>query len=163
MGALSRRPAAIRDRLRRHEAKLEELADVVYSKPINEWDLEELTRGRPRSEDGTFSGRRSPKLNPLIEAEIRKRVPQEAYAEVMRHVGQAIAVLIDLMVNSEDERLRVDVAKFLTDHVIGKPKQHVDVDLGTNTKGFLAKALVTRERGTGRLVDAHPVEDTDDD
>jgi hypothetical protein len=57
-------PAAARARLRRRKVTdtdgIKADIEVVYGKPIEEWDLEELTRGRPRNPDGTFAGAKPP-------------------------------------------------------------------------------------------------------
>jgi hypothetical protein len=79
------------------------------------------------------------------------------------HVSDAIKVVADLMMNADDDRLRLQAATFIVEHVVGKARASVELDLGEGARGFLAKALVTREKSTGRLVDAHPVVDLESD
>lgn len=168
---LSRDPKHIRKRIRNRAHPLAEDVEMLANstKPLEEWDLEELARGRPRNKEGDFRGRTPIWITPAIRSEAQRRLKMEAHAYLSGHVADAIKVLADLMLNAEDPKLQADCAKFIIEHVVGKAKAHVDVELGEGVKGMLAKAVVTRDRTTGQLVDAHPIIDltsdewTDDD
>jgi hypothetical protein len=160
---LSRDPKHIRKRIRNRVVPLTEDIEMLANarKPLAEWDLEELARGRPRGPKG-FIGRPPVWLSPAIRTEAGRRLKVEAYSLLSGHVEDAIKVLCDLMLNSVDDRIRADAAKFIIEHVIGKAKQQLDVEVGEGVKGMLARALVTRNKQTGELVDAHPVIDLTD-
>jgi hypothetical protein len=161
---LSRKPEHIRKRIRnRAEPLAEDVAMLAESigqmKPLAEWDLEELARGKPRNPSGDFRGRPPVWITPALRTEAARRLKVEALAFLSGHVEDAIKVLVDLMTSSTDERVQIDCAKFIIEHVVGKAKQSVDLEMGEGVRGMLAKALVTRNKITGALVDAHPVVD----
>jgi hypothetical protein len=157
---LSRDPTAIRQRLRRRAQPLAEdvemLADAV--KPVEEWDLEELARGKPRDKDGHFRGRPPKWITPALRSEAARRLKVEAQALLSGHIADAVKVIADLMMNSPDDKTRLDCAKFIIEHTVGKATAAVQVDLGGGVRELLAGAVVTRAED-GRLVDAHPVID----
>ncbi len=69
------------------------LVEIGY-KPVSEWDLEELGRGRPRNRNGSFAGGSAPKwLTPAIEAERRRRLKEAAHDALMAHTDAAMRVL----------------------------------------------------------------------
>lgn len=133
------------------------LANLV--KPVTEWDLEELARGRPRDKDGHFRGRTPTWITPALRSEAARRLKVEAMSYLSGHVDDAIKVLVDLMKNSPDEKIQMDAAKFVIEHVIGKATAKVDIEVGNGVRELLADRVVTRDLETGALVDAHPVID----
>lgn len=128
-------------------------------KPVTEWDLEELARGRPRDKDGHFRGRPPIWITPALRSEAARRLKVEAMSYLSGHVDDAIKVLVDLMKNSPDEKIQMDAAKFVIEHVIGKATAKVDIEIGSGVRELLADRVVTRDLETGLLVDAHPVID----
>ena len=48
--------ARARRRAKRNEMMTDQEFDYLYQKPVEEWDLEELARGRPRNSKGSFAG-----------------------------------------------------------------------------------------------------------
>src|SRR5262245_65166262 len=38
---------------------------------------------------------------------------------------------------------KLDAAKFLVEHVLGKPKQHIETDISVRLQGILASAIIT--------------------
>lgn len=159
---LSTNPPQVRARIRRRAVPM--ASDVAmlanHQKPLEEWDLEELARGRPRDVEGFFRGRAPAWITPAVRTEAARRLKLEAHTILAGNLALAIKVIVDLMTDEmTDDKLRADCAKFIIEHVIGKARQAVDVDFSEGSKGFLAKALVTRNKVTGRLVDAHPVVD----
>jgi hypothetical protein len=162
---LSRDPRQIRNRMRRRTEPLAEDVEMLASsrKPIEEWDLEELARGRPRSSAGDFRGRPPTWITPAVRTEAQRRLKLEAHAYMSGHISDAIKVLADLMVNSPDEKIQLDCAKFIIEHTVGKAVAKVDVELGGGVRELLANRVVTRDLETGQLVDAHPVIDITSD
>lgn len=159
---LSRKPEHIRKRMRNRTGPLAEDIEMLANaiKPVEEWDLEELARGRPRDKDGHFRGRAPIWITPALRSEAARRLKVEAMSYLSGHVEDAIKVLADLMLNAEDDKIRVDCAKFIIEHVVGKATAAIQVDLGGGVRELLASAVVTRTTD-GKLVDAHPVIDLD--
>ena len=137
----SMRPRAARRRLRENSARLEKdiYADiaVVYRKPVDEWDWEELSRGRPRGEDGTFKGEKPRWITPVIQAEARKRMRMLTEDELMTHASTAIDVLKDLMTDENYDdfgkpttpaAVKLQAATYIINHIIGTPRARVEVD-----------------------------------
>lgn len=157
---LSQDPQNIRKRIRRKNRDQAEDIALLY-KPVEEWDLEELARGMPRNKNGTFVGRRPLWITPKIAAEAKRRLGEEAFSEVAVNVTKAVKVVTDLMQNEDldedgypivDNRLRLDAAKFVIEHVIGKPKQRVDVGIADSLAEMMADALTNPDGSP-----AHPV------
>src|SRR5688500_10047235 len=126
---LKREPRNIRNRLRRqHEkadADLEMLYEAGYKRP-EDWDLEELARGRPRNKKGDFGGRPPSWITPHVQAEIRRRFKDKAFQEMGLVLGPAIELLHRLITDPlEDPKLRLEAAKFVINHVLGNPKTRV--------------------------------------
>lgn len=163
--ALSTKPEHIRKRIRNRTTPLARDVDMLANavKPVEEWDMEELARGRPRDVDGAFRGRPPKWITPAIRSEAARRLKVEAHVLLSGHISDAIKVIADLMLNAEDDRIRFQAATFIVEHVVGKARQSVDLELGEGARGFLAKAVATRSKATGELVDAHPVIDLGSD
>lgn len=156
---LSTDPYNVRRRMRRAAKKVRDgavvLAQVQY-KPIEEWDMEELARGRPRNARGGFSGRIPKWVTSAVVGEAKKRHEALACAEIGAAVQDAIGVIFDLMTDPEVEpRVRLDAAKFVIEHVIGKPTVRVDLDATVNHRELLADALLIPD-GQGGYMPAHP-------
>src|SRR6478752_5482531 len=120
-------------------------------KPIEDWDLEELSRGRPRDVNGGFKGR-PPKW---ITREIHERSMQMFAAAMKTELSSQTISAIDtlrwIMDNDrEDARgkplvppsTKLEAAKFLIEHVVGKPTQRVEQDISVKLQGILAAVLV---------------------
>lgn len=178
---LSKEPEAIRRRLRKSNKSgmrdLQMLAEASR-KPLDQWDMEELARGRPRAEDGSFRGPAPKWITPVIVLEAKRRLQIGALATMGSMVADAIKVVYDMMNDTSrdddgrpivDSKTRLACAMFIIDHVLGKPKQRVEMEAEGGFRSMLAKALIMRDRETGELTPAHPVIDlqaedwTDDD
>jgi hypothetical protein len=164
---LSVTPQQIRARMRRRGVNMSRDVDLyvehVYRKPLAEWDLEELARGRPRNKHGTFSGACPQWVTPVVMREAKRRLAQNTFGELAIHLPLAIQVIVNLMKSKAlDERGRplVDAATkfkaaaFLVEHVMGKPKASVEIEGADVVKSFLANALVLDDGDP-----AHPVVD----
>jgi hypothetical protein len=166
--SLSQKPEHIRKRLRRREVPLKRDLEMLANtrKPINEWDTEELARGRPRDKDGTFRGVTPKWITPLIMDEAKRRLKVGALETLSSKVIDAIEVIHKLMMSDErdsdgkpivDARTRLQAAQFIIEHTIGKARQPVDMNGSADGyRQFLAGALKMVDTN-GQLVDAHPV------
>lgn len=162
----SRNPAAIRRRLRNankpFERDLEMLNQVQGYKPVAEWDLEELSKGRPKDATGRFRPGSAPKwLTSKIMAEIKTRLREEASFALSSQLGAALDCVKKIIESEDvddegrpivDAKTKLDAAKFVIEHTVGKAKALVEVDTTESYREFLAGALVLPQGGQ-----AHPV------
>ena len=149
-------PKQIRARARRRQDKrrkhlMSEAEFEALYKPIEEWDMEELARGRPRGADGTFRGR---KPN-WVTREVHER-SMELFVELTKsEMGALAPSALDslrwvLTSDETDERgkpivpasAKNQAAMFLLEHVVGKPKQHVTQDISVKLQGILGSVVV---------------------
>jgi len=149
-------PKQIRARQRRAAKRsrknhMSELEFETLYKPIEEWDLEELARGRPRNVDGNFRGRKPG----WITREVHERA-MEMFIELTKSDMAALAptALTSLRwvleSNEEDERgkpivpasAKNQAAMFLLEHVVGKPKQVQQQDISVKLQGILGAVMV---------------------
>lgn len=165
---LSKRPAQIRNRIRRAHKKqdrdIELLSEVTAFKPVEEWDNEELSRGRCRNASGNFTGRVPLWITPKVREEARKRLEGETLGKLAMELPHAIKVVKQLMVDEEVDHLgrpvvsaktKLDAAKWLIETFIGKATQQVKIGADPDTlRSMLAGALVLDD---GTM--AHPVID----
>lgn len=190
-------PKQIRARQRRaakrsRKNRMSELEFEILYKPIEEWDLEELARGRPRNIDGNFRGRKPG----WITREVHEKA-MEMFVELTKSDMAALAptALTSLRWVLESEEVDMKTGKpivpaaaknqaamFLLEHVVGKPKQQVQQDISVKLQGILGavmvnpnEALASPEQGgegytvghlpgvTIPMLEAGPEEDEDDD
>lgn len=161
--ALSTKPANIRARLRRQQVKSVRDVELLYGKPLEEWDLEELARGRPRDKSGKWHGTGSRlgwATSPIMR-EAQERVIQMTVEKITGLVPAALQVIAKLLTNEDvdfdgkplvDGKTKLAAAQFLIEHVIGKPKQRVDITGDEAVKQVMAAALVMPN-----LEPAHPI------
>lgn len=170
---LSTKPQAARARMRRSGNKLDRDMKILADsrKPVEEWDMEELARGRPKDADGHFRGAPPKWITPIVLGEAKRRLGVESYRLLSGHITDAINVMHKLMMSTErdadgkpivDARTRMQAAMFIIEQVMGKAKARVEVDTNDNTRTFLAGALKVVDND-GELVDAHPVVDLTSD
>jgi hypothetical protein len=174
---LSKDPRQIRNRLRRREGKLGRDLELYVKhggmKPLDEWDLEELSRGRPRDRNGQWGGRGPGWVTPAVVKEAKRRLLDHAFGSLAGHADLAIKTIADLLKSKAvddngkpivDSRTRLEAAKFVIEHIIGKPKATVEIGADDAVRQALARALVLDDGE-----DAHPVingqftEDEEDD
>lgn len=165
----SMKPDAVRKRLRnagkRGDQAHHDLA-VVYQKPIEEWDFEELQRGKPRNVNGKFSGARPKWISPTVMAEAQKRLREVGQQELGRFTGSAIKVMVELMEDSRLDLVRFQAAKYVLDQIIGVPVNKVEIEGNVSFKGLLAAVMVNPDGQVDtddEVIDAEIVEDDDDD
>lgn len=154
---LSRDPKQVRVRLRRAARKLTRPLDqierdiaMIY-RPVDEWDVEELSRGRPRGDDGSFRGPVPTWCTPIVQREAKKRLLDETFGKMVGHVDLAIKVLGKLMMSEElddkgrpivDPRTQLAAATFVIEHILGKPKAVIEIGSEDETRRMLAMAIM---------------------
>lgn len=155
------RQKQIRQRARRKLNKLSpEEAESLWGKDIDQWDMEELARGRPRARNGTFQGAAPKFISRQLHEQIISRFEQIVRLEMNGHTVDALKilgmVLNDTKVDHKGRPVvpagtKLDAAKFLIEHIIGKPKQRVESDISVKLQGILGHAIVnpvTSDDGT---------------
>lgn len=149
-------PKQIRARARRAAKKKRKgtMSNIEFEtlyKPIEEWDIEELARGRPRNVDGDFRGRKPG----WITREVHERCMEQFQLVVKQGMNtQAVTALDTLqwvLGNDElDDRgkplvpasVKLQASTFLVEHVVGKPKQQIQQDISVKLQGILGSVMV---------------------
>ena len=160
-------PKQIRARARRRANRGYSLStqemDILYHKPIEEWDLEELARGRTRAPDGTFKGPQPKWINRQVHEMSMDRFKAAIKSDMNATTIDAMTAIRGILNNEEvDEKgkpvvpasTKIDAAKFLLEHVVGKPKQVLEADVSVQLQSILAvvmanpaETLMSRETG----------------
>lgn len=179
---LSTKPSQVRVRLRRaakgnakRDGRMERDIEMLYQKPIEDWDNEELARGRPRNKNGGFTGRVPTWITPTIQKEAKKRLLDETFGAMSMHVHSAIRTVVKLMTSEEtdekgkpivDARTQLAAAMFLIENIVGKPKAIMEVQAEDFTRQALAGAIVLDDglpEDHFVVVEGSVVEEPDDD
>ena len=147
----SKQKKQIRQRARR---KLKNLSpdeqEALWGKDVSQWDLEELARGRPRAEDGSFRGKAPGFLSRQLHEEIIRRFEEIVRQEMNGYTVDALKMLEKVLDDETTDvkgrrntprSVQVEVAKFLIEHVIGKPKQRTEADISVKLQGILGMAI----------------------
>lgn len=148
-------PKQIRARARRRAKRGEIMStqelEYLYRKPIDEWDLEELSHGRPRGPNGDFSGPHPKWISSALHEEAMERYTAAVKTEMNATTVDALDTLKHLINNDDcDDKgkpvvpasVKLDAAKFLIEHVIGKPKQRIESDVSVKLQGILGQVMV---------------------
>jgi hypothetical protein len=162
-----------RRRAARKANNLDAELDKIYSKPIEEWDTEEIQRGRPRGADGTFRGRKPKWITPAIQSERQRRLRQLMMDDLGTFAGDALRLIHTEMMNKgvgDDGKplvpasVRVDAAKYLVDQFIGKAKVSVDVHEDNSLLDLMGGLLVNPDGMPSHhiVVDGDVVDPEDD-
>lgn len=152
--------------------------ELIYEKPIEEWDDEEITRGRPRGRDGTFRGKRPGWLTTNLQAERQRRLRQLMADELATFAADALRTIHSVMMDNETDdfgkprvpaSVQVDCGKYLVDQFIGKATATIDVHADNALTDMLADVIVNRDGNPshlvieGAVVEDDPSDDEDDD
>jgi hypothetical protein len=141
--------------------------EKLYGKPLEEWDAEELARGRVRDKNGRFSGQAPKWMTREMHEKAMDRFRELISTEVRVHTFTATKVFGDLLENDEvDEKgkpvvppgVKADIAKFLYEHLVGKPKQPITGDINVKLQGILANVMVNAD---GQAASTHRAIETD--
>lgn len=146
-------PKQVRARARRRARRAELMTDAEFNatfKPIEEWDLDELAHGRPRGPKGTFRGP-APKW---ITRDVHERAMERFKAAIRTRMNGETPTAIDaiqwILGNDEvDDKgkpvvpasTKLDAAKFLLEHVVGKPTQRVESDVSVKLQAILGVVM----------------------
>lgn len=168
---LSQDPRTIRARIRRRTAKFNDDVDQLMKaqgyKPVSEWSLEELSRGKPKNpETGRWSTGRPNWITPRIQEEVRKRFREETLMGLTKHTTKALRILGELLVSEETDHTgkpivsakdRMQIAMFIVEHTIGKPQSKIEIGPDESKWRSVLAESVSLPSGT----DYHPVIDGD--
>ncbi len=146
-------PKQIRARARRRARRAEMMTDEEFHaiyKPIEEWDLEELARGRPKNAAGRFSGATPSWISREVHERSMTLFKQAIKTEMNALTPKASDVLEWVMTNDEvDDKgkpivpasTKLDAAKFLFEHTVGKPTQRVESDVSVRLQSILGVVM----------------------
>lgn len=148
----SRRRKQIRQRARRKmKIALDEVELLYEGRGIDQWDMEELARGRPRAIDGTFKGKAPLYISRKVHEQIVRKFEEIVREEMNGHTVDALKIIGEILNDdAHDEKgkprtaagTKLDAAKFLIEHVVGKPKQRTETDISVKLQGILGHAMV---------------------
>ncbi len=138
---LSKDPRTIRARIRRktaaYQADIDLLLEQQGYKPVSEWTLDELARGKPRDPiTGRWKTGMPTWITPRIQEEVRKRFREETFKGLSKYTMKALKVLGEMLDSEEVDHLgkpivsardKMDAAKFILEHIIGKPNNKIEV------------------------------------
>lgn len=151
-------PELVRRRLKRGTLDPESARELLGGKHIDEWDLDELAKGRPRCANGTFKGPKPAWVTPQLQEEAQVRFREWAKGELSKGSIKALATVMELISDAESERTRLDASKFTLEYVLGKPTQEIKADVGLQLQGLLAGVLVNPD-GQNAIQEAEVVDD----
>lgn len=125
-------------------------------KPIEEWSLRELALGRPLPPDGKIP--RGPKPQ-WVTMEVHERsmelfvkaIKSQMNANTIDALSAMTEIINDNRVDHRGRPLvapsvKMDAAKFLLEHIVGKPKQHITQDISVKLQGLLGSVMVNPEQ-----------------
>lgn len=157
----------IRARARRGQKITEAELDHLY-KPVEEWDEEELARGRPRAADGTFRGKSPSWITRQQYEDAMSRFKGIVEARMREETVTALGVIHGLLADDDiDEKGRplvsastkLEAAKFLIEHAVGKPLQRTETDISVKLQGLLAVATAAPTGGAFAAAELDPGQD----
>lgn len=124
----------------------------AFSKPLDEWDVEELAVGATRRADGSLPRRRPDYIPRVVHEEAISRFREVAASDMRAIVPAAIQTVQNMIENEDvDEKgrmvippsVKLEAAKWVVEHLLGKPRQPIDVDLSVKLQGVLANVMVS--------------------
>lgn len=123
----------------------------ILHKPISEWDLQELARGRPRDKRGGFKGRVPEWVTRDFHEKAMEQFRSIIRSEMNVHTVSALDAIDYVLGNVDvDERgkplisasTKLEAAKFLLEHTVGKPTQRIESDVSVKLQGILGQVMV---------------------
>lgn len=145
----------VRSRMRRKIQKGQKVDDETFDawagKPIDDWDIEELARGRPRDTNGGFRGKPAKYMPRAVHERIAERFKMLVRDQMNQNAVQALGVISNLIINDDtDEKgkplvpasVKLDASKWLVEHVVGKPVQPTQTDVSVKLQGILGAVMV---------------------
>jgi len=167
-------PKHIRSRIRRNAGDMNAMqrdVEMLYGRPVEEWDFEELQHGCPRKPNGNWPTKKPQWITPIIMAEAQRRLRMMSQAELGLYAGQAIRCLAELMEQTKSPQTRFSAAQYILNHIIGMPKAHVEHSGSVELRTLLAECIVNPDGVEAHplslidpaVIDAEVVESSDDD
>lgn len=150
----------IRARARRAAKRSEIMTEAEFSaryKPVDDWDLEELARGRPRSANGKFTGASVKYLPRDVHEKAMQRFQNVVKLEMNASTVSALDAIQWVLQNEDvDDKgkpivsasTKLDAAKFLVEHVVGKPTQRIENDVSVKLQAILGVVMGNPEELT---------------
>ena len=147
-------PKQIRARARRRAKRADTMTEAEFNaryKPIEDWDLEELARGRPRDARGQFRGRAPSYISKEVHERAMERFKGAIKTEMNGHTVDALATIHWILSNEDvDEKgkpivppgAKLDAAKWLLEHTVGKPTQRIESDISVKLQAILGSVMV---------------------
>jgi hypothetical protein len=165
-----------RQKLRRQVKHRDVAITALLPKPVEEWDEEELARGRPRAIDGSFRGTAPQWISREVHEDAVRRFMDHAQAEMRGIVPKALETIQKLILdNSTDDKGRPNVpasvklqaAQWVVEHLVGKPKVRLEADISVRLQGILAEVMVSPEEaaqhGMRPAIEVHGWDAEEDD
>lgn len=124
--------------------------EIVY-RPLEEWDLEELSRGRPRDKAGRFSGKPPAWMTrELFEGAMEKfeeQMRMQLHAEAIPAMDAIRYVIGNNDVDAKGKpvvsaNVKLAAAQFVMEHLLGKPQQRIQQDISVKLQGILGSVMV---------------------
>jgi hypothetical protein len=149
---LSMTKKQLRERARRSKEKAASPDFEILYRPVSEWDAAELARGRPKDQNGKFTGRAPKWITRELHEEAMTRFRATIRDGMNDNTNIAISTIKEIMESDEVDKkgrplvpasTKLDAAKFLIDHTLGKPKQRIETDISVKMQGMLATAIIT--------------------
>lgn len=147
-------PKQIRARARRRAKRADIMTEAEFNaryKPVEEWDLQELAKGRPRDAKGRFRGAAPKYISKEVHERAMERFKNAIKTEMNGHTPAALDAIHWILQNEEvDDKgkpiipagTKLEAAKFLLEHVVGKPTQRVEQDISVKLQGLLGQVMV---------------------
>lgn len=148
--AEARKAKQIRAKARRQNQKIQDLY-----KPFEEWDEEELAQGRPRASDGTFRGPKPAWISRQVHEEAVRVFTEKVQSEMRGIIPTALTTVQMILESTETDKrgrpvvpygVKLDAAKWVVEHLVGKPTQRVEADISVRLQGMLANVMVTPDQ-----------------
>ena len=148
--ARRRAEAARKGKPRGLQAVTEQEFEALY-KPIEEWDMQELAKGRPRDVNGGFAGKTPSWITREVHERAMERFKELVKMEMGSMTPSALDTIKGIMANDrEDDRgkpqvpasTKLQAAQFLIEHAVGKPTQRTETDISVKLQAVLAAVMV---------------------
>lgn len=143
--------ARARRRLKRNEVLSTQELEYLYQKPVADWDLDELAHGRPKNAKGHFKGPKPQWITAAVHEEAMEKYTAAVKSSMRATTVDALTLLRELIANDDvDDKgkpivsasTKLDAAKFLIEHVVGKPTQRIENDVSVKLQGILGQVMV---------------------
>jgi len=143
--------ARARRRAKRNEIMSDQELEYLYQKPVDQWDLDELAHRRPKNEKGHFKGPSPKWITAVVHEEAMAKYTAAVKSSMRATTVDALGILKEIINDDNvDEKgkpivnasTKLDAAKFLIEHVIGKPTQRIESDVSVKLQGILGQVMV---------------------